>query len=149
MMVKNGDNLYACDFCDKIYDKKPSFQAHMRAKHPIIKKKNQEDNVTEKEPINESIVIVNMEEAESEANAKPTEDEEDPAFHDCIELEEGDLLGFEEYERLQPLVSSAELESFLPQDDSLLNEFLVVEQVALEQEFGDLFKSRGHGKTLT
>ena len=30
---------------------------------------------------------------------------------------------------------------FLHQDDSLLNEFLVVDQVALEQQFGDLFKS--------
>ena len=35
----------------------------MRAKHPSIRKKNQEDNVSEKEPINESITIVNMEAA--------------------------------------------------------------------------------------
>ena len=49
-MLKDGDHVYSCEFCDKVYDKKPSFQAHMRAKHPSSKKKSQEVNGPEKEP---------------------------------------------------------------------------------------------------
>ena len=80
------------------------------------------------------------------SRVKWTDEEIDEAdFYDCIDnnIEEGEIveLGKAEYEKIQPLVSSSELESYLPQDDSLLADFLALEQVVEERQFGDMFKS--------
>ena len=150
--IQKHSEKIRCDVCDKELVK-GSLKRHKETKHnikegvpkkvnPVIKKKEEDSKNTAEPTNNVKATEHEVTKVSSKENiAKPNEEEEDPDFHDCIELEEGELLGVEEYERLQPLVSSAELASFLPQDDSLLNEFLVVEQVALEQEFGDLFKS--------
>ena len=90
--------------------------------------------------------VKHLEKINDASKVKLTDEELDEAdFYDCIDdhIEEGEIveLGKAEYERIQPLVSSSELESYLPQDDSLLADFLALEQVVEERQFGDMFSS--------
>ena len=141
-VIQKSSEKIKCDICDKELVK-GSLKRHKETQHEKTKeahKKRAEETKKKSTEVNRDAT-------------KVMEEDNDIEFHDCIELEEGDIigLGVAEYERLAPLVSSAELDSYLPQNDSLLDEFLALEQVVhnevvhdvavQEKEFGDMFTS--------
>ena len=143
-VIQKSSEKIKCDICDKELVK-GSLKRHKETQHEKTKeahKKRAEETKKKSTEVNRDAT-----------NVKVMEEDNDIEFHDCIELEEGDIigLGVAEYERLAPLVSSAELDSYLPQNDSLLDEFLALEQVVhnevvhdvavQEKEFGDMFTS--------
>ena len=63
-MVKPGETLFSCNYCDKSYNIKASFYSHMRIKHPNQKKTYQDDSKeSDEEDGDKSIRIFNMEAA--------------------------------------------------------------------------------------
>ena len=143
-MIQKSSEKIKCDICSKELVK-GSMKRHKETQH----EKKEEAQKKRAEETKKKPTKVNSD----ATNVKVIEEDNDIEFHDCVELEEGDIigLGVAEYERLAPFVSSAELDSYLPQNDSLLDEFLALEQVvhdevvhdvaAQEKDFGDMFTS--------
>lgn len=125
-VVKKSESLYSCDFCDKTYDMKPSFQTHMRAKHQSIKKKNQEENDSDKDVSDKSIMIKNMEEAAKDFYWIENEDENTPPRSISPPP------NFP-----PPTVSTQELEKLLPRPesrDSMLSQVYEAERLMEERD---------------
>ena len=120
-MVKPGETLFSCNYCDKSYNIKASFYSHMRIKHPNQKKPNQEDGKEyNKEDGDKSIKIVNIEAAAKDVFWYENEEEDEtsrsvsppPKFP-------------------PPTVSTQELENLLPRAesrDSMLSQFYEAER---------------------
>lgn len=144
--LKSSDKI-KCDVCEKELAR-GSLKKHKDVQHGKNEeaKKKSDDSVKNYDDNQEDVANV-----ESDENVyKPYGEPEEIDFYDCLEeeVEDGELikLGNAEYEKCKPLVSTEELDSYLPQDDSLLAEFISVEKVAneklnMEKQFGDMFRS--------
>ena len=144
--LKSSDKV-KCDVCEKELVR-GSLKKHKEVQHGKKEEAKKKKNYTVKNDDENQKVVTNVKGDENVNDSNEEADESE--FYDCLEeeIEEGELvkLGNAEYERCKPLVSTEELESYLPQDDSLLAEFLAVEKVAdekvyIEKQFGDMFRS--------